>query len=100
MNNDLYCGRRRQYPGTGKLCFAEQRLFRGDMILLASDGVSEVMDENGVELGDTELFTNTLKASASKQPQQFVNDIVDLIFQYNGDKRLHDDVTMLVAKVG
>ena len=84
----------------GDVHIAEQRLFRGDMILLASDGVSEVMDENGVELGDTELFTNTLKASASKQPQQFVNDIVDLIFQYNGDKRLHDDVTMLVAKVG
>ncbi len=79
---------------------AEQKLFRGDVILLASDGVSEVMDDNGVELGDTELFTDTLKQSATKQPQQFVNDIVDLIFQYNGDKRLHDDVTMLVAKVG
>lgn len=79
---------------------AEQRLYRGDMILLASDGVSEVMDDNGVELGDTELFTDTLKTSAAKTPQQFVDDIVELIFKYNGDKRLHDDVTMLVAKVG
>ena len=78
----------------------EMRLFRGDTILLATDGVSEVMDDNGIELGDTEEFIQTLKSSASKQPQQFVEDIVDLIMRYNGDKRLHDDVTMMVAKVG
>lgn len=79
---------------------SEQRLFRGDTILLATDGVSEVMDDDGVELGDTDLFKETLKNSASKQPQQFVDDIVELIMKYNGDKRLHDDVTMMVAKVG
>ncbi len=78
----------------------EMRLFRGDTILLATDGVSEVMDDNGVELGDTEEYIQTLKSSAAKQPQQFVDDIVELIMRYNGDKRLHDDVTMLVAKVG
>ncbi len=78
----------------------EQRLFRGDTILLATDGVSEVMDDNGVELGDTEEYIQTLKSCASKQPQQFVEDIVDLIMRYNGDKRLHDDITMMVAKVG
>ncbi|MGP1496562.1 MAG: PP2C family protein-serine/threonine phosphatase [Treponema sp.] len=79
---------------------AEMRLFRGDMILLATDGVSEVMDDNGVELGDTEIFKETLQTSAAKSPQLFIDDIVNLIMKYNGDKRLHDDVTMLVAKVG
>ncbi len=79
---------------------AEMRLFRGDMILLATDGVSEVMDDNGIELGDTEIFKETLQTSASKYPQLFIDDIVNLIMKYNGDKRLHDDVTMLVAKVG
>lgn len=79
---------------------SEQRLFRGDTILLATDGVSEVMDDSGVELGDTDIFVDTLKNSAGKQPQQFVDDIVELIFKYNGDKRLHDDITMMVAKVG
>ena len=58
------------------------------------------MDDDGVELGDTDLFIQTLQSSASKTPQQFVDDIVDLIMKYNGDKRLHDDVTMMVAKVG
>ncbi len=84
----------------GDVSVAEHRLFRGDTILLATDGVSEVMDDDGVELGDTEIFRQTLQTGAAKTPQQFVNDIVDLIMKYNGDKRLHDDVTMMIAKVG
>ena len=78
---------------------AEQRLFSGDVIMMASDGVSEVMNEDGVELGDTELFENTIKSAAAKEPQGFIDDIVKLIFTYNGNKKLRDDVTMLVAKI-
>ncbi|MCK9170395.1 MAG: SpoIIE family protein phosphatase [Treponema sp.] len=84
----------------GDIHVAEQRLFRGDTILMATDGVSEVMDDNGVELGDTEIYKQTLQTGAAKQPQQFVDDIVNLVMEYNGDKKLHDDVTMMVAKVG
>ena len=78
---------------------AEQRLFRGDVILMASDGVSEVMDDKGEELGNTELYTNTIKTSASKSPKEFIDDVVNLVMSYNGDKKLRDDVTMMVAKV-
>lgn len=84
----------------GDVSVAEKRLFRGDTILMATDGVSEVMDDSGVELGDTDIFKKTLIAGAAKNPQQMVNDIVDLIWKYNGDKKLHDDVTMMIAKVG
>ena len=84
----------------GDVSVAEKRLFRGDTILMATDGVSEVMDDSGVELGDTDIYRKTLIAGASKSPQEFVNDIVDLIWKYNGDKKLHDDVTMMIAKVG
>ena len=83
----------------GDVQVSEQRLFSGDLIMMASDGVSEVMNEDKVELGDTELFTDTIKASASKDPQEFVADIVNLVLDYNADTRLHDDLTMLVAKV-
>lgn len=79
---------------------AEKKLFRGDVILMATDGVSEVMDDNGVELGDTELFKKTLQSGAAKKVEQFVDDIVNMIWQYNGNKKLHDDVTMVIAKVG
>ncbi|HAM79148.1 MAG TPA: serine/threonine protein phosphatase, partial [Treponema sp.] len=78
---------------------ATQKLYRGDVILMASDGVSEVMDDSGTELGDTELYKNTLCSSAKKHPKEFVDDIVDLVLSYNGGKKLRDDVTMMVAKV-
>ena len=84
----------------GDVTVAEKRLFRGDTILMATDGVSEVMDDSGVELGDTDIYKKTLMAGAAKSPQQMVDDIVDLIWKYNGDKKLHDDVTMMIAKVG
>lgn len=77
----------------------EQRLFRDDLILFASDGVSEVMNEEGVELGDTELYKQTITKSAAKQPQEFVDDVVKLIFDYKGENKLHDDITMMVTKV-
>jgi serine phosphatase RsbU (regulator of sigma subunit) len=78
---------------------AEQKLYRGDLILMASDGVSEVMDANGVELGDTELYMETIQNSASKSASHFIDDIADLVLEYSGGKKLRDDVTMLVAKV-
>ena len=78
---------------------AEQRLFRDDVILMASDGVSEVMNDEGIELGDTELYQNTIKRSAAKSPKEFIDDVVNLIMDYNGGKKLRDDVTMMVAKV-
>lgn len=77
----------------------EAPLYRGDVVLMASDGVSEVMDESGVELGDTELYLNTVKNCAHKSAKHFINDIADLVLEYNGDKKLRDDVTMLVAKI-
>ena len=77
----------------------EQRLFRDDLILFASDGVSEVMNDEGVELGDTQLYTDTIKNSAAKNPQEFIDDIVKLIFDHKGNNKLHDDITMMVTKV-
>ncbi len=77
----------------------EMPLYRGDVVLMASDGVSEVMDANGVELGDTELYLNTVRNSAHKSARHFIGDIADLVLEYNGDKKLRDDVTMLVAKI-
>ena len=84
----------------GDVEVAEEKLFRDDVILMASDGVSEVMNEDGVELGDTELYENTIKSSAAKTPKEFIDDVVKLIMDYNGGKKLRDDVTMMVAKVG
>lgn len=74
-------------------------LFWNDLILIASDGISEIMDDKGVELGNTALYLNTIKTSASKTARHFVEDVKDLALSYNGDKKLRDDITMLVIKV-
>ncbi len=83
----------------GDISVDEHQLYRGDVILMASDGVSEVMDEHGVELGTTSLYEETIKKSAAKHPKEFVDDVVNLIMDYNGGKKLRDDVTMMVCKV-
>lgn len=84
----------------GEVKVREEELKSGDTILLASDGISEVMDEKGIEVSETELFSRTLKKGAARNdPNDMVKDIVDMIFEYNGGGKLHDDVTMLVAKV-
>ncbi|MDE5776769.1 MAG: serine/threonine-protein phosphatase, partial [Treponemataceae bacterium] len=77
----------------------ERKIFNGDLIMFASDGVSEVMNDEGVELGDTEIYKETIIKGASKTPQEFVDDVVKLIFEYKGDNALHDDITMLITKV-
>ena len=77
---------------------AEQKLFRGDLILMASDGISEAMDKDGVELGTTDTYLTTIKNSANKSAGSFVSDLANLVLSHSGG-HLRDDVTMLVAKV-
>ena len=84
----------------GDITVEERRLYRGDMLLIASDGLSEIMDSNGIQLGSSDIFQDTLRTSAGKMPEEFIDDIVRLIPEYNGGARLHDDVTMMAAKVG
>ncbi len=72
----------------------------GDIILIASDGVSEVSNDEGVQLGDTELYQNTIKKAATGTAQEVVDSVSNLVLRYVGDRKLRDDVTMLAAKVG
>ncbi len=77
---------------------AEQKLFRGDLILMASDGVSEAKDREGVELGSTDRYLGTIRRGAAKSASGFVEDIASLVMSHSGGSP-RDDVTMLVAKV-
>jgi serine phosphatase RsbU (regulator of sigma subunit) len=72
----------------------------GDVILIASDGVSEVPNDEGVQLGDSELYVSTIKKASAGTAQEVVDTVSSLVLRYAGDRKLRDDVTMLVAKVG
>lgn len=77
----------------------ERKLFHGDLIFMASDGISEAINDQGIELSDTPLLTNTIKNSAYKSAKDFVDDVSSLVLTYSGEQKLRDDITMLVAKV-
>ncbi len=79
---------------------AVHKLYTGDMLLIASDGVSETMDDTGVELGDTEQYERLLKKAFAKSARNFINDIADAVLAYGGHEHIRDDITMLAVKVG
>ncbi len=74
-------------------------LFWNDVLFLATDGISEGSNEYGIELGDTDIYENTIKDSAKKTPQEFIDDVIALAESHSGGKKYKDDITMLVIKV-
>lgn len=78
----------------------ETALHDGDMVLMASDGISEIMDDEGIELGNSRQYAEALKNNAHKTANHFIQGLTAFAFEYNGDKKLRDDITILVAKIG
>jgi serine phosphatase RsbU (regulator of sigma subunit) len=71
-----------------------------EIILLASDGVTEVSDASGARLGETELFERSLATMSKLGASDFVSSVSAMLYSYVGDRPLKDDVTILTAKVG
>jgi serine phosphatase RsbU (regulator of sigma subunit) len=71
-----------------------------ELIVLASDGVTEVDDAEGRRLGETELFERSLLQASRLSAADFVGSVTGLLYQFVGDRPLKDDVTILAAKVG
>lgn len=75
------------------------KLLPGDVILMASDGVSEVSNEQGEMLGDTEGWIDFVVDESRCSAQEFVQKLSNLVFKHAAGTKLRDDVTVLVAKV-
>ncbi|AEJ20832.1 PP2C family protein-serine/threonine phosphatase [Gracilinema caldarium] len=75
------------------------KLLPGDVILMASDGVSEVSNEQGEMLGDTEGWIDFVVEESRCSAQEFVQKLSDLVITHASGTKLRDDVTVLVAKV-
>lgn len=78
----------------------EMPLRTDEILLLASDGVTEVADAGGARLGETELFDKALARASSLGAEDFVNSVTGLLYSFVGDEPLKDDVTVLAAKAG
>ena len=81
------------------LATAEAKLFPGDTILIASDGVSEVPDDKGEMLGDSERWIDFVTDESIRPIGEFVESLAALVVDHAGGKPLRDDVTVLAAKV-
>lgn len=74
-------------------------LLKGDVLLMASDGVSEVSNEAGEMLGDTDKWIDFILEQSKAPAQEFVSALSNLVIEHAGGMKLRDDVTILVAKV-
>lgn len=79
----------------------EEIPLRTDMlVLLASDGVTEVTNEAGERLGETERFERSLLQASKLGAAEFVGGVTGMLYDFVGDATLKDDVTILAAKAG
>ncbi len=78
---------------------AEVPLFWNDVLYLATDGISESTDIEGVELGNTTLYANAISRAAQKSAEEFIQDINNLAISHADGRKFKDDITMVVIKV-
>jgi serine phosphatase RsbU (regulator of sigma subunit) len=78
----------------------ELRLFPGDVVLIASDGVSEVPGPKGEMLGDTVAWTDYVLDGSTRPMEDFVQGLAELAETYSSGVPLRDDITILAAKLG
>lgn len=76
----------------------EYSLEPGDILLLMTDGVTEMFNSRG-EMYETKLIENQIKDYSHLPAQEIVNHLFDQANAWRGTEPLHDDMTMLVLKI-
>lgn len=69
----------------------------GDTIVLYTDGVTELLDENNLQYGNTRLEEN-LKNLSGHSPKEIVTKIEKSLELFIGKAKQSDDISMLVLK--
>jgi serine phosphatase RsbU (regulator of sigma subunit) len=87
-------------PLEAELAVEELPLRTDELILLCSDGVTEVTGEGGARLGDTEAFEKALLQASRFGAEDIVGSVSGLLYGFVGDAPFKDDVTILATKVG
>lgn len=78
----------------------EIELRTDDVILLSTDGLTELENEKGAVLENSPIFRKILTEANSMQPSELIERLATLGETFTGPKKLRDDITMLAAKVG
>ncbi|MEL3906845.1 MAG: SpoIIE family protein phosphatase [Treponema sp.] len=78
---------------------AEKPLYRNDIIIMTTDGIPEITNAEGEELGSSVLYTDSLQSFAAADAQSLVKKIADLGLNYSAAKAFRDDITILAVKL-
>jgi hypothetical protein len=80
--------------------FLEQEvtLNSGDTLFIYSDGLTEERNENGEFFGE-ERLKNILLHNSSLPSQNLGELVLSFVDQFKGTAKVHDDMTMIIAKV-
>jgi len=70
-----------------------------DVFVFYTDGLSESMNRNGDEFGEDRL-QNIICRTTNGSAQDMLNHIREEVGKFTGDVEQHDDLTMVVVKVG
>ena len=77
----------------------EKPLYRGDLLFITTDGIPEITNSEGVELGSNEVYVETIKSFASLAAPEFVTKVADFGLKYSAANAFRDDTTILAAKL-
>lgn len=77
----------------------ERPLYRGDIILMMTDGVPEAMNDEGIELGETDKYIESIKSFAQDSAEKIVENVANLAYAHTDNKPMRDDITIMCAKV-
>jgi len=78
----------------------EVELRTEDVIILSTDGLTELENEDGVQLDQSPEWQRIIESAHELDPEGLVERLATLGETYVGKKALRDDITILVAKVG
>ena len=74
------------------------QLYPGDIILISSDGLTELFNERK-EMIDSETISMLLQNAGNKSPKEIISELNLLIKKWSGKIEPEDDITIIVIKV-
>jgi sigma-B regulation protein RsbU (phosphoserine phosphatase) len=85
------------FPGT---TYDELRidLRKDDLFVFFSDGISEAMNENGVEFG-TRRLCQVIAARTTETPREIVDAIFTEVTAFRGGHAQSDDMTVVAVRI-
>jgi len=73
------------------------QLNRGDLLVVFSDGVSEAMNRQGDEFGDSRILSS-IEANIDRDPQTLLDSLLGAVREFRSGAPQHDDVTAMMLR--